>query len=224
MKALAPREAYQILAEDYDSRSNALIALERRTMTPLLPDNLERRTVIDVASGTGRWAFHCAKRGARAIAVDFCREMLCRAPRPAVQADAARLPFRTALADITICAFALGYAPACFAELARITRPGGTLLVSDVHPEALSRGWTRSFRHRGEVIQVAAQPYEIADLYAPGLQLSCLVEPRLGPPEREYFERAGRLDRFDEACREPAIFVALLASVEQAFSPARHAR
>jgi hypothetical protein len=82
------------------------------------------------------------------------------------------------------------------------------LLVSDVHPAALNRGWTRSFRHREEVIQVTDQPYEIADLYAPGLQLSCLIEPRLGPPEREFFERAGCLDRFEEACREPAIFIA----------------
>jgi len=203
MKALAPREAYELLADDYDSTPNALIALEQRAMTPLLPNSMDRLTVVDVASGTGRWALHCANRGARAIAVDFCIEM-----RPSVQADAIRLPFRDASADLTICAFALGYAPACFAELARITRPGGMLLVSDVHPEALDRGWTRSFRHRGEVIRVIDQPYEIADLHAPGLQLSCLIEPRLGLPEREFFERAGCLDRFDEACREPAIFVA----------------
>ena len=165
--------------------------------------------MVDVAAGTGRWALHCSKRGARAIAVDFCHEMLSKAPRPSVQADAEWLPLPDASADIVICAFALGYAPACFAELARITRPGGTLLVSDVHPAALGRGWTRSFRHRGETIQVRDEPYELADLYAPDLRLSFLIEPRLGLPEREIFERAGQLDRFDESCREPAIFVAL---------------
>ncbi len=219
MKLLAPREAYELLADDYDASPNALIALEQRVVMPLLPNSLDRLTVVDVAAGTGRWALHCAKRRARAIAVDFCIAM-----RPSVQADAIRLPFRDASADLTICAFALGYAPQCFAELVRITRPGGTLLVSDVHPEARKRGWTRSFRHRGEVIQVTDQPYELADLSAPSLRLSCLVEPRLGPPEREFFERAGCLDRFDEACREPAIFVARWLRVEQAFSPARHAR
>ncbi|HEY1758353.1 MAG TPA: class I SAM-dependent methyltransferase [Bryobacteraceae bacterium] len=213
MTVLQPREAYRRLAEDYDASPNALIALEQRTMAPLLPVSLERHTVVDVAAGTGRWAQHCAKRGARIIAVDLCHEMLCRASRHAVQgglvqADAEWLPLPDASADIVICAFAVGYAPACFAELARITRKGGMLLVSDVHPEALDRGWTRSFRHRGAVIRVSDQPYGLADLYAPGLQLSCLIEPRLGAPEREFFERAGRLDRFDEACREPAIFVA----------------
>jgi malonyl-CoA O-methyltransferase len=203
MTVLAPREAYQILAEEYDASPNALIALEQRVMTPLLPDNLEGSTVIDVASGTGRWARYCRQRGARAIAVDFCFEM-----RPSVQADAAQLPLPDASADLTICAFALGYAPECFAELVRITRPGGMLVVSDVHPDALKRGWTRSFRHRGTVIQVADQPYALADLQASGLELSRLIEPHLGPPERELFERSGRLARFEEACREPAIFVA----------------
>lgn len=166
------------------------------------------RAVVDVAAGTGRWALHCAKQGARAIAVDFCFEMLRGAPKPAVQADARRLPFADASADIVICSFALGYAPECFTELARITRPGGMLLVSDVHPEAVARGWRRSFRHRGDVIQVVDQAYELADLHAPGLQLSSIIEPRFGLPERDVFERAGRLDLFDEACLDPAIFVA----------------
>jgi malonyl-CoA O-methyltransferase len=208
MTVMSPGAAYARLAEDYDSAPNALIALEERTMTALLPDHMEGLTVVDVAAGTGRWALRCGKRGAHAIAVDFCHEMLRNAPKPAVQADAASLPFPVACADIVVCAFALGYAPACFGELARITRPGGTLLVSDVHPDALSRGWTRSFRSREGVIQIRDQPYALADLRAPGLRLSCLIEPCIGPREREIFERAGHVDRFEDACREPAVFVA----------------
>jgi malonyl-CoA O-methyltransferase len=206
MTVLGPREAYRRLAQDYDGSPNALIALEERTMLPLLPCDLTGQTVADAAGGTGRWSAHCRRRGAFAIAFDLCHEML--RSTPAVQADAARMPLRDGAADVVICAFALGYAPACFAELARITRPGGTVLVSDIHPEALRRGWTRTFRSRGEVIRVADEPYTIADLHAPGLELSCVLEPRLGDPEREIFERAGRIDLYEAACREPAIFVA----------------
>jgi malonyl-CoA O-methyltransferase len=202
MTVLAPREAYRRLAADYDSSPNALITLEERFMRPLIPEKLRGLTVIDVASGPGRWARYCGKRGARAIAMDFCFEM-----RPDIQADARRLPLPDASADVTICAFALGYAPESFTELARITKPGGMILVSDVHPEALKRGWTRSFRHGAEVIQVADQPYELANLDATGLELECLLEPHVGPPEREIFEHAGHLDRFEEACEEPAIYV-----------------
>ncbi|HEX5432441.1 MAG TPA: class I SAM-dependent methyltransferase [Bryobacteraceae bacterium] len=207
MRTLEARDAYALLADAYDSSPNALISLEKRTLAPLLPE-LAGRTVADAAAGTGRWASYCASRGARTIAVDFCQNMLARAPRPAIQADAARLPLADACADVTICAFALGYAPGCFAELRRITRRGGIVLVSDIHPEAIGRGWTRSFRNGDEVIEVAHQPYAIEDLRAPSLELSCLLEPRFGPPEREIFARAGCLSRFEEASREPAIFVA----------------
>lgn len=207
MTVLQPRDAYALLAADYDSSPNALLSLEQRTLPSLLPE-LAGLTVLDAAAGTGRWAAYCAERAARAVSVDFCAEMLMKAPRPAVQADALRLPLRDAFADVTICAFALGYAPSCFAELARVTRPGGTLIVSDIHPDAIRRGWTRSFRRGEEVIQVAHQPYALEDLRAPGLQLDCLLEPSFGVPERGIFDRAGHLDRFEEASRAPAIFVA----------------
>ncbi len=103
--------------------------------------------------------------------------------------------------------FGIGYAPACFGELARITRSGSILLVSDVHPQALERGWTRTFRHDGGVIEVQHERYSIAELCASGLELTALEEPLFGPQEREIYAKAGRLDLFEEACLHPAIFV-----------------
>ena len=208
MSLTAPRDAYKLLAAAYDSTPNALTALEQRVLAPLLPD-LRGKTVADIAAGTGRWSRHCAARGARTLAVDFCREMLEESPGCAIQADAARLPLADGCADLTVCAFALGYAPHAFSELARVTRRGGWLTVSDVHPDALRRGWTRSFRHAGETIHVAHHSYEIEDLRAPGLELISLLEPRLGEPERQVFQAAGRPELFEEAARFPAIFVAL---------------
>ena len=207
MTTLAPLDAYRLLAQDYDSNPNPLLALEQRTMTPLIP-SLRGARLVDVAAGTGRWASHCQARGARTIAIDFCSEMLAHAPRPVALADANRLPVADGFADITICAFALGYAPACFSELARITRRRGVVLASDVHPEAIERGWTRSFRHGSGVIGVENQRYALEDLSTAGLRLDCLIEPRLGEPEREVFAKAGKLDAFEEAARYPAIFVA----------------
>lgn len=207
MTPLAPLEAYRLLAQNYDSTPNAMLMLEQRTMTLLLPP-LRGAIVVDAAAGTGRWASHCQAQGARTIAADFCLEMLASAPRPAVLADANRIPLPDSFADVTICAFALGYAPACLPELARITRNGGAVLVSDVHPGAIRRGWTRSFRYGSEVVQVAHHPYGFGDLIAPNLSLDFLVERRFGPPEREVFAQAGKLAMFEEAARDPAIFVA----------------
>lgn len=207
MITLQPREAYRLLAPDYDSAPNPMLTLEERSMIPLLPE-LRGAAVIDVAAGTGRWASYCRTRGARTIAADFCLDMLAHAPGPAVLTDANQLPFRDGALDAAICAFAIGYAPACLSELARVTRPGGVVLVSDVHPDAIRRGWTRSFRHGADVIEVAHQPYDLEDLAARGLTLDGLIEPKFGEPERAVFARAGKLAMFEEAARHPAIFVA----------------
>ena len=204
---LAPMDAYRLLARDYDRIPNPMLALERRTMAPLFPP-LRGLRVVDAAAGTGRWASYCASLGAKTIAVDFCEDMLAAAPRPAVRGDLNRLPLPDSIADVTICAFAMGYAPACLRELARITRRGGMILVSDVHPDAIRRGWTRTFSHPTGTIEVAHHPYDLADLAAPELWLDCLQEPQFGEPEREAFAKAGKLAKFDEAARHPALFVA----------------
>src|SRR5215471_18201676 len=207
MTAMPAREAYALLAPEYDRAPNALVSLEERTMAPLLPE-LRGRRVIDVGAGCGRWASRLVARGASAIAVDFCYEMLRRSSTPAIQADGRLLPLAESCADVVICAFALGYAPEMFAELRRIVRPGGMVLASDVHPEALRRGWTRTFRHNGGVIEVAHDSYSLEDLRAPDLRLTGLSEPRLGEPERAIFEQAGYAERFAETSQFPAIFVA----------------
>jgi SAM-dependent methyltransferase len=207
MTTLAPLDAYRLLAPGYDSSPNPLLALEHRMMTPLLPA-LRGATVVDVAAGTGRWSNYCRAQGARTVAVDFCSEMLLSAPRPAVLADANQLPLTNGCADVVICAFGLGYASGCLPELARITRARGVVLVSDIHPEAIERGWTRTFRSGDSVIGVEHERYALEDLSASRLRLDCLVEPRLGEQERGVFAQAGKLAAFEEATRHPAIFIA----------------
>jgi malonyl-CoA O-methyltransferase len=59
------------------------------------------------------------------------------------------LPFRNATVDVVVSGLALGHArelERCMREIARVLRPGGTLLYSDFHPEALRRGLRRAFR------------------------------------------------------------------------------
>jgi malonyl-CoA O-methyltransferase len=237
--ALAPLEAYRLLAAEYDRALNPVVALERRTLVDALP-SLRGKTVIDAAAGTGYWAGLCAERGARALAVDFCWEMLVgralacaglepgwggstQAPMSGAEAprklklalhrlagDLRALPFANGCGDLTICAFGVGYAPGCMTELRRVTRRGGTVIVSDVHPDAIGRGWTRSFRHHGRTIEVEHARYKIDDLTVPGLRLDELREPCFGEPERSIFESAGKAFAADSV---PAIFVARWTAV-----------
>jgi malonyl-CoA O-methyltransferase len=207
MIAMDPVAAHRVWAATYDEAPNPLLALEERSVEPLLP-NLRGALVIDVACGSGRWSRILAHRGAHVIAVDLCPEMLQLAPGMRALADAGMLPFLDAVADLTICAFALSYVPAaCLAELARITRPGGIVIVSDMHPAA-ARAWTRSFRASGKVIAIRTRAYTLDDLRTPGLAFSTLIEAPFGEAERPIFERAGKLAQFRDACRGPAVYVA----------------
>jgi malonyl-CoA O-methyltransferase len=206
-QAMEPIAAHRLWAATYDETPNPLLALEQRVVEPLLP-SLRGAFAIDAACGSGRWARRLAAGGAQTIAVDLCSEMLLRAPAMRVLADVKALPVPDCAADLTICAFAMSYMEPCLYELARITRSGGTVIISDMHPAAAERGWTRSFRAGEEVIAIQTRPYTLESLRASGLMLDTMIESPLGEPERPLFQSAGKLAQFDEACRGPAIYVA----------------
>ena len=97
--------------------------------------------VLDVASGSGDLARAFAARGAEVWMSDINGQMLARGRdrmldagrmAPAVQCDAERLPFRSAAFDCVSVGFGLRNMTrkdAALAEMARVLRPGGRLLV-----------------------------------------------------------------------------------------------
>lgn len=207
MRVLPPLEAHRLWAPVYDSTPNPLLALERRSVAPLMP-GLAGLRVLDVAAGTGRWARYMKSRGAAVVSVDLCGSMILQAPAPSVIADAACLPFPDQWADLVLCAFAFDYMPPCLDELSRVTRTGGHVVVSDMHPEAAAHGWTRSFRSGDEVIAIQARGGTLADLHHPALRMTNLIEASFGEPERPYFIQAGKPAAFEDARAIPAIYVA----------------
>jgi SAM-dependent methyltransferase len=66
--------------------------------------------------------------------------------------DLHRLPVADAAADLVVCGLALTHVPALgpvLAEFARVLRPGGHLVIADVHPEAVLRGSVPTVRGPG---------------------------------------------------------------------------
>jgi ubiquinone/menaquinone biosynthesis C-methylase UbiE len=158
------------------------------------------------------------RAGSRVFGVDFCPEMLLEASRkPGLSgclslADACRIPVADGAADLTLCSFALGYLPSpqqAMAEMARASRKGGRVVVTDLHPDALASGWTRSFRSDGQVYEIdhhhhPTETWEAAG-ESSGLTLDWRLEACFGEPERAIFLQAGRASLFSELSRIPAL-------------------
>jgi SAM-dependent methyltransferase len=103
--------------------------------------------VVDIGCGTGNAALLAALRGAQVTGVDPAARLLevarVRAAESGVRAtfvqgDAASIPVATASADVVLSVFAVIFAPdpaAASAEMARVTAPGGRILLTAWIPE-----------------------------------------------------------------------------------------
>jgi len=96
--------------------------------------------VLDVATGTGDLAVELASRGATVVASDFSAEMLARARAkdPAITwewANAQDLPYadgRFAAATVGFGARNFSDLPLGIAEMARVVRPGGKVVILEI--------------------------------------------------------------------------------------------
>ncbi|MFZ0872889.1 MAG: class I SAM-dependent methyltransferase [Rhodanobacter sp.] len=202
---LNPAEAYALWAPSYPAHAhNPVMQAEERAMLGLMPATLPGQAVLDVGCGSGRYMLHALRRGAaRVIGVDLSPEMLQRAgaelsalpPDPdaeieLVQGSLSALPVPDALADLTICGLVVGHLEhlqQALAELCRVTRPGGTLLCSDVHPIGHALGWLRDFKHGDQRYAVRHTQHLYSDWHAAcatlGLQIERVLEPMLDPAD-----------------------------------------
>ena len=161
---VGPEVGYADWSQVYDQAPNFLIDLEGPVVRELL-DGLSGEPVLDVGCGTGRHLEHLAARGRRTIGVDPSSEMLARAATKLAggdlrRGDLTRLPVADAEAANVVCCLVLEHVEdlsAAFAELARVIVPGGSLIVSTLHPVmAQVVGWSAWF------VDVGGQRYDVA--------------------------------------------------------------
>lgn len=209
---LEPRAAYALWAPSYPAHAhNPVMQAEERAMLGLMPAALRGRAVLDVGCGSGRYMLHALRRGAaRVTGVDLSPQMLERAGAElaALHADAqvalvqgslAALPLPDAQADLTVCGLVVGHLDdlgQSLAELRRVTRPGGTLLCSDVHPVGNALGWRRDFKSGCRRYAVRHTLHLYSHWHracsALGLQIERVLEPMLDPadvPAGAHFDR-----------------------------------
>jgi len=136
------RRTYDQLAVHYDRRWNSYVdATLEAVLQVARPDESER--VLDLACGTGALEQRMARQSPAVgvIGVDVSFEMLRQAASKFAaqeahwcQAESSRLPFRDAAFDLVVCANSFHYfrrPSRVLAEVHRLLRPGGTLILVD---------------------------------------------------------------------------------------------
>jgi ubiquinone/menaquinone biosynthesis C-methylase UbiE len=211
---LTPVEGYRAWAPCYDQTANPLLSLESRVLSQFLAVFSGTR-ILDVGCGTGRWMEPLLAGGKCVFGVDLSIEMLgVAAAKPALTgrfavADIEHLPLQTDSFDLALCCFTLSYAPHLTRALAELARVARRVAVTDLHPEAMQRGWRRSFHQKGRTIEISHTSHSIRELdeaaVSAGLTRPSRLEVAFGKQERSIFRAAGKEHAFAEMSECPAI-------------------
>ncbi len=203
--------AYEQQAADYDAEAGGgLFATDE----PIVAEYLSGRepgVALDAACGTGRYAEFLARRGHRVIGVDSSPDMLAHARRRVADGefhvgDLEQLPLPDDCVDVIVCALALVHVARLepvLAEFVRVLRPGGDLIISDVHYDLVTRGSVIAAEGpAGEPCLVATYRHQLGDYLRPalslGLQVKRCEEPKAGPPPGPLPEPATEIGDWQE--------------------------
>jgi SAM-dependent methyltransferase len=176
--------AYQHQSASYDAEAGGgLFAVDE----PVVADCLGGREpglALDAACGTGRFAEFLANRGHRVIGVDSSPDMLAYARRRVPDGEfhlaaLEELPLPDDSVDVIVCALALVHVPRLqpvMAEFARVLRPGGDLVISDIHHELVTRGSVIKARDAaGQPCIAPTYRHQLGDYLRPALSLGFQV-------------------------------------------------
>ena len=189
------KDGYAKYADSYDKTAKHLNSFEQNLIKRLLPD-LADKHVVDLGAGTGR-IFDILKQknailpSTKLTAVDLSPEMLAElsSKHPeakAIEANIEKLPLPDESADVVIAAFVivhLKFLEKAFAEIARILKPGGILVLTNINQRKAPKLKTKqgeeiviqSYYHIPKQV-IEALEYEFLEIeneefiYAPGVK------------------------------------------------------
>ncbi|MEV0716347.1 class I SAM-dependent methyltransferase [Asanoa sp. NPDC050611] len=183
---------YGIWSRTYDEPGNGLFPTEEPILDKILAP-LPAGVALDAACGTGRHSERLAALGHRVIGVDSSPDMLARARTRAPGAefrpgDLTALPVDDDSVDLVLCTLALTHVAdlgPVFGEFARVLRPGGHLILSDVHHELIELGSVPGVRLAdGGRAFLAGHRHRAGDYLGAALPLGFAVRQCLEPKMR----------------------------------------
>ena len=210
-----------------------MLSLEQRILGPLLAPLVDL-DVVDLGCGTGRWLKALQGAGARSLlGVDASPEMLALAQSKLagvanlVCADCGSVSLEASSADVILANFVLSYvadAAHVLETVSRALRPGGSMFITDIHPEtAAVLNWRRGIHGEREFHEIRIHPRTIEEIIGlcekAKLHAALVLEPRFGNEERLIFEKSGKHEYFKQIRELPAIYLLQVCTHKE---PAAH--
>lgn len=177
-------------------------AVTLQTIVDAVPAGSEGDTWVEVACGPGLIARALAPKVRRVIGIDLTRAMLALGRQEAarasiakagfVQGDAVQLPFADGALDGAVTRFSLHHIPVpgrCVAEMARVVRPGGQVLIADhvTDADGASAAWHQEMERLRDPSHWACLPPEGLRATGERAGLALLQERRI-PVSMDYEE------------------------------------
>ena len=216
-----PEAAYDLWAASYDNQpNNLMLSLDTSLFTELLGDIvITNKRVIDIGCGTGRhWNKLLEKQPASLTGYDVSEEMLLvlkqKFPgQETIRLTGTQLNRHDNSCDIIISTLAIAHIEnikAALQEWHRVLKPGGEMIITDYHPEALQKGGTRTFSHKGRLIAVKnyIHPVEALVKEAKQLEMDILrfADRKIDDSVKSWYESQNALPIFEKFTGIPIIY------------------
>ncbi|MCS7106382.1 MAG: methyltransferase domain-containing protein [Candidatus Aenigmarchaeota archaeon] len=142
---LSVKKGYDVWAKTYDVYENPLVALEEKPLLKII-GNVRGKRVLDAGCGTGRITVKLLEKGAKVFGIDISEKMLERARVKAKKfkkrcelklASVYKIPYPKNSFDMVVCNLVTSHLQnlkKAIAEMARVLKPKGFLIISDLHP------------------------------------------------------------------------------------------
>lgn len=216
-----PEKAYDLWAAAYDAQpDNLMLALDEELFTELLSHvTLKDKVLADIGCGTGRhWQKMLDRSPASLTGFDVSKEMLAVLQQKFPEQKVIRLQdhhidLPDQSCDLIVSTLALAHIPQAgpaLAEWVRVLKPGGDILITDYHPDALVQGGNRTFRHEGRLLAVKNYIHSIqmVEQLAKQLELDVLriTERKIDEKVKSFYEKQHALAIYEKFKGVPIIY------------------
>ncbi len=217
-----PEQAYDLWALSYDDQpDNLMLALDEEIFSILIDDiSFKEKIIVDIGCGTGRhWKKLLSLQPKKLIGYDVSEGMLSMLKKKFPGAETNNLDnnclgkLDNESCDVIICTLTIAHIEnlgEAMNEWNRVLKTNGEIVLTDYHPELLSKGGNRTFKHNEEIIAVKNNIYTVDQIQKKAVQLGwkqiCFSEKKIDESVKSYYEKHNALHLFRKFQNVPVIY------------------